>query len=104
MLSYVSSHTSTLIPKVRHVFPDPGSRTWIVMDYIDGTTLETEWPRMSWWKWLYTVWLACRCVQELHNVPKLNPDIPGCSTILDSLMSVMAITPKKAVLVHSFHI
>jgi hypothetical protein len=82
MMSYVSSRTSIPIPKVRRVLPtrasDPDSQAkWIIMDYINGNTLETEWPRMSWWKRLHTVWWARRYLQELRQVPIPNPNVPG---------------------------
>jgi hypothetical protein len=82
MMSYVSSHTSIPIPKICRVLPawvsEPNSdATWIVMDYVNGTTLNAEWPRMSWWKRLRTMWLARRYIQELRKLPILNPDVPG---------------------------
>ncbi|KAH7890265.1 hypothetical protein F5I97DRAFT_1963877 [Phlebopus sp. FC_14] len=82
MMSYVSSHTSIPIPKVRRLLParasDPDSGAeWIVMDYIPGNTLETEWPRMSMWRRLCAIWLIRRYIRELRRVPVPNRDVPG---------------------------
>ncbi|KAF8916614.1 kinase-like domain-containing protein [Mucidula mucida] len=49
------------------------------MDYVDGDVLETAWPRMSWWRRLWTVWKLRRSLQELHRIPLPNPDKPGPS-------------------------
>ncbi|KAF8876448.1 kinase-like domain-containing protein [Mucidula mucida] len=62
IMSYVASHSSIRVPKVRRLIPvRPGeaillSKFWLVMDYVDGDVLETAWPRMSWWRRLWTVW------------------------------------------------
>src|ERR1700678_1142418 len=82
MMSYVSSHTSIPIPKVRRILPaqvsDPDSSAkWIVMDYISGKTLETEWPRMSMWQRLCASWSIRRYIRELRRVPVPNRDVPG---------------------------
>ncbi len=61
IMTYVASHSSVRVPKVRRLIPvRPGegyylSKFWLVMDYVDGDVLEVAWPRMSWWRRLWTV-------------------------------------------------
>ncbi|KXN91533.1 hypothetical protein AN958_00555, partial [Leucoagaricus sp. SymC.cos] len=87
IMTHISSHTCIPIPKVRRVLPartsNPDSKaTWIIMDYISGDTLETVWPRMSWWKRFYVIWVTRRYIRELQQVPIPNRDSPGPFDVL----------------------
>ncbi|KAF9022242.1 kinase-like protein [Hymenopellis radicata] len=83
IMTYVASHSSLRVPQVRRLIPvRPGesfrlSKFWLVMDYVDGDVLEAAWPRMNWWKRLWTVWRLRRSLQELHQIPLPSPDVPG---------------------------
>ncbi|KAF8916634.1 kinase-like domain-containing protein [Mucidula mucida] len=77
IMTHVASYSSVRVPHVR-----PGeafllSKFWLVMDYVDGDVLETAWPRMSWWRRLWTVWRLRKSLQELHRIPLPSPDVPG---------------------------
>ncbi|KAF8916641.1 kinase-like protein [Mucidula mucida] len=83
IMSYVASHSFIRVPKARRLIPvRPGeaillSKFWLVMDYVDGDVLETAWPRMSWWRRLWTVWRLRTNLQKLHRIPVPKPDVPG---------------------------
>ncbi|KIM36194.1 hypothetical protein M413DRAFT_321342 [Hebeloma cylindrosporum] len=82
MISYVSSHTSIPIPKVRRVLSkdpsDPKCDTWwIVMDHVDGEVLHDAWPSMTIWRKLCVMWTTRRYIRELQKTPIPNPDVPG---------------------------
>ncbi|KAF9029508.1 kinase-like protein [Hymenopellis radicata] len=80
IMTYVASHSSVRVPQVRRLIPMSPEESiyfWLVMDYVDGDVLEAAWPRMSWWKRLWTVWRLRRSLQELHQIPLPNPDVPG---------------------------
>lgn len=80
-MSYVASRTSIPIPPVRRVLPPRPAghefEQWIVMDLIEGETLETAWPTLSWWSRLRVIWYIRRYMRQLHSIPIPYPDQPG---------------------------
>ncbi|KAF5311015.1 hypothetical protein D9619_007909 [Psilocybe cf. subviscida] len=84
-MTYVSSHTSIPIPRIRRVLPvifdeDPNytpDGEWIVMDLIDGEPLVTAWPTLSWWRRLRVIWYMRSYMRQLRSVPIPVPDQPG---------------------------
>ena len=78
-MQYVASRSNILIPTVRRVLPNKehANTYWIVMDYVEGETLQDAWPRMSWWRRLWVVWTLRRYMRQLHRLPLPNPGIPG---------------------------
>ncbi|KAF8961533.1 kinase-like domain-containing protein [Flammula alnicola] len=78
IMSYISSHTSIPIPKIRRVLPDTHPRTtWIVMDYIEGDVLQSAWRTMSWWRRLSIVWFIRCYIRQLQKTTLPNPRVPG---------------------------
>ncbi|KAF5310698.1 hypothetical protein D9619_007913 [Psilocybe cf. subviscida] len=81
-MSYVASHTSIPIPRVRRVLVPRSSATlkfekWVVMDRIEGEPLETAWPTMSWWSRIRIILYMRNYIRQLHSIPIPYPDKPG---------------------------
>ncbi|KIY46229.1 kinase-like protein [Fistulina hepatica ATCC 64428] len=77
MMACALDLTTIPVPAIRRVVHDDGIQLWLVMDYIEGETLDVVWPRMSWWRRLCVVWTIRGYIRQLRRIPLPNPDIPG---------------------------
>jgi hypothetical protein len=73
MMAYVSSNTSTPIPRVRWILHQPSrdfnpwllDYTPVVIDSVDEELLETAWPKLSWWARLRVIWYIRSYIRRL---------------------------------------
>ncbi|KIY42887.1 kinase-like protein [Fistulina hepatica ATCC 64428] len=76
MMASALDFTTIPIPCIRRVIYRD-FYTWLVMDHVEGETLDVLWPRMSWWHRLRVVWTIRGYIRQLRRIPLPNPDIPG---------------------------
>ncbi|KAI1791588.1 kinase-like protein [Ganoderma leucocontextum] len=79
-MQLVRDNTSIPVPTIRRVLPDRRSTTgcyWIVMDYIEGSTLLDLWDTLTDERKHSIIDVLARYVRELQGVRLPNPSVPG---------------------------
>jgi aminoglycoside phosphotransferase (APT) family kinase protein len=76
MMQFVTVHTNIRVPTVRRILRCYNDR-YIVMDYIEGETLQTLWPKASFWQKCRIVWTLRGYVRQLRKVKLPYPTLPG---------------------------
>jgi hypothetical protein len=76
VMRYVAERTTVRIPTLRrNLIVD--TEPWIVMNYIEGETLEFVWPKASIWQKCYIVWTLRCYIRQIRRIPLPNYNIPG---------------------------
>lgn len=74
---YVWKHTSIPTPRY-YCARDWGiGMTYLIMEYVEGETLEVAWPKLSYWTRLRVVWTVHSYIRQLRRAPVPPDAFPG---------------------------
>jgi len=75
-LDLVRARTTIPVPRVRRCFRRRGNR-FIVMDYIEGETLDKCWARLPLWRKAIVAWKLRSYVRQLRSIRFRSVEMPG---------------------------
>lgn len=77
-MDLVRRSTSIPVPQVHRIIPYTRSgRALLVMQFIEGDTLDKCWHRLSIWRRIWVVWTLRQYVRQMRTISNPQPGVPG---------------------------